>query len=571
MLRQAPVPMLMVDWELKVVEGNEAFWRCVDASEPAPFGTLLGDAIPQELSVIFQEGLLRARESGEPTSVEGVRLYSQGEEQRILDLHITPAQMGDRRVLIVAASTVPDTGLRLAELTLLHDMARVLRQETELERVLFTTLTCATASGGMAFNRAFVLLVDPAREWLEGRMAIGPGSAEEAHRIWSEISAQPRTLEDFAAAYDLWARAAERPLQDLASRMHFSMEQDGERVPVLAALQRRSVKIDDAQSDPRVSEELRELLGAREFVVAPMTVADESCGVIVADNLYSGRPITYGDIRLLSLFAQHAGMAIESAQAYHAIEARGHELEQAYARLKETQDELVKAEKLAAIGEMAARVAHDFRNPIVTIGGWAEDLVEEPDDPRAVLRASEVIRQEARSLETILSMLVEPLASREVRLEPTDLSQLLRETVTAQEPALRQRGIELSMALSDEVPMISGDRAQLRRAIVNLVDNAAGAMPDGGTLSVRAGRSDSEIWFQLADTGAGMSREVSSQIFNPFFSTQGYGSGLGLAIVWETVNSHGWTIEVDSELGKGTVFTVRVPLGQPEGATAPQS
>lgn len=563
--------MLAVDWDLNVIEGNEAFWRSVDAAEPAASGTPLAGAIPQELSGIFQDGLVRARESGESASVEGVRLYSQGEEQRILDLHIAPAEMGKRRVLIIAASTVPDAGLRVAELTLLHDMARVLRQETELERVLFTTLTCATASGGMAFNRAFVLLVDPAREWLEGRMAIGPGSAEEAHRIWWEISGQPRTLEDFAAAYDLWARAAERPLQDLASRMRFSMESDAEHVPVLSALQRRSVKIDDAESDPRVSQELRELLGAREFVVAPMTVADESCGVIVADNLYSGRPIAHGDIRLLSLFAQHAGMAIESAQTYHAIEARGHELEQAYARLRETQDELVKAEKLAAIGEMAARVAHDFRNPIVTIGGWAEDLVEEPDDLGAVLRASEVIREEARSLETILSMLVEPLASREMHLEPTDLSQLLRETITAQEPALHQRGIELEMALSDDVPTISGDRAQLRRAIVNLVDNAAGAMPDGGTLSVRAGQSDSEVWFQLADTGAGMSEEVASQIFNPFFSTQGYGSGLGLAIVWETVNSHGWTIDVDSELGRGTVFTVRAPFEQPETPASPQS
>lgn len=571
MLAQASVPMLLVDYDLKVMQANDAFWEFMAAAGPAPAGTPVADAIPAELSPTMADALTRARDAGAPILLESVRLQAAGQPECVFDLHIAPADLHGTPALIVTSTLVPDTGRRVAELTLLNDMVRVLRQQTDLERVLFTTLTCATAGYGLAFNRAFVLLVDPSGERLEGRMAVGPASEEEAHRVWASILEHPTTLEDFAAAYDTWSGSADHPLHQLVRRMRFSLKQDAARVPAAAVVQRRTIKIDDAFNDQRVGPELCEALSVPEFVVAPMFVADEATGVIMADNRFSGRQIGHGDLRLLSLFAQHAGIAIESAQAYHAIQARGQELERAYARLKETQEELVRIEKLAAIGEMAARVAHDVRNPIVTIGGWAQDLQEEPEDVATVTRASAIIAEQAMNVERILSMLVQPLASREILPEPTDLNRLVHDTLIMQEPVLSAQNIELRMELAEDLPQVRCDRAQIRRALANLLDNAAGAMPEGGVLSARTGADDKAVWLELADTGVGMVPEVAAQIFDPFFTTRHYGSGLGLAIVWDTITAHGWSIDVHTEPGKGTSFILRAPLQQRRAGAAESS
>ena len=158
-------------------------------------------------------------------------------------------------------------------------------------------------------------------------------------------------------------------------------------------------------------------------------------------------------------------------------------------------------------------------------------------------------------------MLVEPLVSREVQLRRTDLNALIRDSVAAQQPVLAQGDIEVEVDLDDELPPIDADPAQLRRAILNLLDNAANAMPDGGKLSMQTGQDDGQVLVRVMDTGVGMSEDMTSQIFNPFFSTHHYGSGLGLAIVWDIMQSHGWQIDVESELGEGTTFIVRIPLG----------
>ncbi len=553
--------MLIADRDLRLVEANALFWDAIGASEAAEAGVAIERALPEELFEGIKRALDQVLEVGTRAEVQGVRVYTAAQPHRVLDLRCGPATMGGERVIILLADAVPDTGRRVAELTLLHDMIRVLRQETKIERVLFATLTCATAgSGGLGFNRAWMLLTDPAGEGLEGRMALGPCSAAEAHRIWAEVSSQPRTLEDFTAAYDRWAESDDRPLQDVVSRMRFSLAADADELPALAALQRRPIKVDDAEHDERVSDELRQLIGASEFVVVPMLVSDQACGVIMADNLYSGAPITHGHIRLLALFAQHAGIAIENAQAYHEIEARERELSRAYATLKRTHDELVRAKQLAALGEMSARVAHDLRNPLVTIGGWARALTEEPDDPHAVRRVAAIIAEETSDLEQILSVLLEPLAGRRPEMRATDLGRLISDALAAQQNELAERKVRLELDLAPDLPQIRGDPSQLRRCLLNLVDNALNAMPEGGTLTVAASARDRHVSLRIADTGVGMPQEITPRIFDAFFTTGPSGSGLGLAVVWNIAQSHGCTIEVDSTPGEGTSFTILFPL-----------
>lgn len=556
---QVPVAMLLADPELRIIDGNRTFWDHVCDCEEPPAGTPLADVLPAELYKAIESAATRAEANEGPIGVHGVRLYSSVQPQRVVDISVSRIADDVREIVMIAASTVPDTGRRVAELTLLNDMVRVLRRETEMDRVFFATLTCATAgTGGIGFNRAWLLIVDASGEWLEGRMALGPASEEEAHRIWSEMAAQPRTLDEFTAAYDRWAEQPNK-LQELVRSMRFSMTEDADRLPVLAAVQRRSIKVENAAEDDRVGEELRRILDVNEFVVVPMLVADQPRGVLMADNRYSRQPISDGDVRLLALFAQHAGLAIESAMAWQELQESRRELEKAYTALQQAQHELVRAEQLAAIGEMAARIAHDLRNPLVTIGGWARDLEEDPSDPLVVHRAASIIAREAKNLEETLSLLLEPMAQRQLHLRPIDINALIIDRTLACEGGLSERGIAFNLNLQDGLPRVRGDIAQLRRCLQNLIDNAADAMPHGGTITISTYQDDENVYIRIEDTGVGMSKEATKRIFDTFYTTKHYGSGIGLAVVWDAIRAHGFDIEVESSPGEGTAFIIKIP------------
>lgn len=560
MFERVPVAMLLADRELNVIAGNAAFWGEVCGCGPAEEGTPLRDALPGELWAGVEHALTQVVENEGAVEVPGLRLYSSGQPQRVVDLRVSLASAPSRKMVMIAASTVPDTGRRLAELTLLNDMLRVLRRETELDRVLFAILTCATAgAGGIGFNRAWLFVVSSSGEWLEGRMALGPSCEEEAHEIWSRVAAEPHSLDDFTAAYERWAAREHQPLQEAVRAMRFPMAEETDQLPVSAVLQRRAIRVGHASEDERVPDELRQLLDVEEFLVVPMVVSDQPRGVLMADNRYSRESISDADVRLLTLFAQHAGLAVESALALEEIQQGRAELEEAYTTLQKTQGELVRAEQLAAIGEMAARMAHDLRNPLVTIGGWARDLKEDPSDPEIVHHAAGIIAEEAGRLEEELSMLLEPLAQRKLRLLPVDLNSLLVDRAMTGEAGLRERGIALRLHLADDLPKIRADIAQMRRCVQNLIDNAADAMPDGGAIDITTGQDEINIWLRIEDTGVGMSKEATERIFDAFYTTKHYGSGIGLAVVWDTIKLHGFEIEVESAQGEGTAFIVSIP------------
>ncbi|MGQ9731591.1 MAG: ATP-binding protein [Candidatus Zipacnadales bacterium] len=561
MFHRVPMAWLVVDRQLRVIDGNQLFWKEIAWTDPAPVGTPLAEALPNDLWAGLETATKQALNSWETVAVPGLRVFSSEQPYRVVDLAVVPATTRDGDVLLIASSAVGDAGRRVEELGLLHDMVRVLRQEKEIDRVLFTILTCATAgSGGLGFNRAWVLLCDESANWLEGQMALGPASGEDARRIWTALNEQPRTLDEFVAAYDRWVGIVPNPLQETVKQLRFSMTEDTHLLPVLAAYQRRAIHVIDAETDERVDDRLRNAIGARELVVVPMLVRNRPYGVIMADNLYSGAPITEGHVRLLSLFGQHAGMAIEDALNHRKMEQDQRALEQAYVDLQQAQDEVLRTGKLAALGEMSARIAHDLRNPLVTLGGWAQVVREDPTDVETVRTAASIIAEEAANLERMLSMLLEPFAARNVQPQPTDLGQFVQDIVLTYENQARERGIVINQQYDNNLPPIAVDHNHFRRCLMNLIDNAVGAMPHGGILTLATRRLAEEAQVIVSDTGIGMTEEQRSRIFDAFYTTGHYGAGLGLAIVWDIVQAHGFAIEVESEPGIGSTFIIRIPL-----------
>jgi signal transduction histidine kinase len=234
--------------------------------------------------------------------------------------------------------------------------------------------------------------------------------------------------------------------------------------------------------------------------------------------------------------------------------------------VEERERELVRSERLAAIGKMAAMITHEVRNPLSSIGLNTELLEEElgddktSDDARQLLRAihREVDRLTAITEEYLaFARLPKPKVAREsVNALATQLAEFVREDLAAKQ-------VVLVLQLATGEPMALVDAAQLRQCLINLVRNATDAViaKGGGRVMLRTKRADARVVIEVEDEGTGIAPDVQARMFDPFFSTKEGGSGLGLALTQQIVKDHGGDLGVASTVGRGTTFTVSVPAG----------
>ncbi|MEO1334058.1 MAG: ATP-binding protein [Myxococcota bacterium] len=270
-------------------------------------------------------------------------------------------------------------------------------------------------------------------------------------------------------------------------------------------------------------------------------------------------PFRDTDLQLLNDLAAHMAISLRNARTFS-------ELERAYRELKDAQELLVRAEKLQALGEMAAGVAHDFNNVLSAILGRAqmlEVMLINPEHLRSVKVIEKAALDGAGTVRRIQAFAKE---KPESPLAPVTLNPIVRESMERAAPlaANPSRAVETVMDLG-EVPQVLGDAVELREALGNLINNALDAMPHGGRLTVRTG-GDGGPWFEVEDTGIGMAPETANRIFDPFFSTKGdQGSGLGLSVTYAIVQRHGGRFEVDSERNRGTRIRVYLEDAQVSG------
>ncbi|MBN1658340.1 MAG: cache domain-containing protein [Anaerolineae bacterium] len=231
------------------------------------------------------------------------------------------------------------------------------------------------------------------------------------------------------------------------------------------------------------------------------------------------------------------------------------------ATLKETQEQLVQKEKLASVGQLAAGVAHEINNPLGSILLYADILHKEaPVDDTQQKEDLEMIIREATRCKTIVNDLLNFSRQNQVMAQETDLNTVLRELVEEARKQDLYQEIEFSTDLAPGLPTIQADPLQIRQVFLNLMNNAAEAMPEGGTLTLcsRHAPADGLVVIDVADTGVGIPPENMKKLFTPFFTTKpiGKGTGLGLAIIYGIVKMHRGQIAVQSEPGKGTRFSV---------------
>ena len=285
--------------------------------------------------------------------------------------------------------------------------------------------------------------------------------------------------------------------------------------------------------------------GLVSLLSVPLLFAGQAIGAL---NVYTGRPYNFSneEIRILSALAELSAIAIEKARLYE--------------RIVDVEEQLRQNEKLSALGLLAAEVAHEIRNPLTVMKllYHSLNLKFAESDPRA--KDNQIIESKIEHLNKIVEQILDFARTTEPKFAPVNLNELVDELGLLVRHKLANQNIRMDRRLQPDLPAVMGDAPQLEQAFLNLILNAAEAMPEGGTLSVRTRVLKSRVLIEFRDTGAGMSEEMQKQAFTAVLSTtKARGTGLGLAIVGRIIETHHGTIQIKSRTGRGTAMIISLP------------
>ena len=322
----------------------------------------------------------------------------------------------------------------------------------------------------------------------------------------------------------------------------------------VVARRKKPLQVANVQTSGRYQNvEVARQEGLVSLLSVPLLFAGQSIGTL---NVYTGRPYNFSneEIKILSALAELSAIAIEKARLYE--------------RIVDVEEQLRQNEKLSALGLLAAEVAHEIRNPLTVMKllYHSLDLKFPAGDPRA--KDTRIIEAKIEHLNKIVEQILDFARTTEPKLAPVNLNELVDELGLLVRHKLANQNVQLVRDLQSDLPLVMGDAPQLEQAFLNLILNAAEAMPEGGTLTIksqemrlpRTSAQPTHVVMEFKDTGKGMSAELQKRAFTAVLSTsKAKGTGLGLAIVGRIIETHRGTIQIKSKIGRGTSMVITLP------------
>ncbi|HLL01915.1 MAG TPA: ATP-binding protein [Myxococcaceae bacterium] len=334
----------------------------------------------------------------------------------------------------------------------------------------------------------------------------------------------------------------------------------GESLAARVARERRPLFIEDlSQADGSYNRELAQRFDEKAVLGLPLTSREELIGVVLVDDTQKPRVFGPALIELAEATCGQLALSIANARLYESLWA-------SYAELAAARAEMVKRERLAALGELSAIIAHEVRNPLGVIFNAVASLrrLLKPQGDAAMLL--DILAEESDGLNRMVSDLLDFARPREPILQPEDLGRVLQEALDAARAQADGEAppITFQLEVAPGLHAVPMDRRLIRQALINMVVNAMHAMPRGGQVRVHAHRESyagrEHVRMDISDQGMGIPSELLHRVFEPFFTTKAQGTGLGLAVVKRILEEHRGEIAVESTSGRGTTFTLRFPL-----------
>ncbi|MDR1577759.1 MAG: GAF domain-containing protein [Deltaproteobacteria bacterium] len=440
----------------------------------------------------------------------------------------------------------------------LHDVSSAMMTTVRYDELLWIINQALTGRQGLGFDKVLILLV---RESNNQKVLCSSS-------YWAPDPRSPQKLAEPLSV------SLSRPSQEEAALMLARGQRMELAIPVTT---------DSTRILTRVIVEKKPLLGfraldtsddldlgdfgLRAYAAVPMLAKGREVGVIAVDRSISGEPLTRECLRDLTMLANQAGLAIENTQIYD-------ELRQANQNLSQVRLKLIDAEKLAAQGEMGSRLAHEIRNPLVSIGGFTQRLLKKIDPSDPLYRYPRVILEEVERLNNVLNNVLNFSRDEKGLVRDFYLEELIKECLKSLKHELNTSNVRIDISHEARLPLVSADDRQVTHVFLNLIYNAIQAMaPKGGIIYIRLynvrENEGRYVACQVTDTGPGVSEEVLSRVFDPFFTTKTQGTGLGLSIVRKIVERYNGHISLANHPpnipNSGACFTVIFPAATSEG------
>jgi signal transduction histidine kinase len=300
------------------------------------------------------------------------------------------------------------------------------------------------------------------------------------------------------------------------------------------------------------------------FLFALMAVLISAGTIMVVNRLFlkplnrirkGAEVIGKGDFRYQVSVASHDEIG-ELAQTFNKMAIQ---LKESFESIQKSQERIIQAEKLSSLGELSARLAHELKNPLTPIKMILEAIMDGSPTPEMTKQDAEVILKEVKKLDAILTQFLSFAKPSRLKLRPMNLGHVIEEVLSLMKTEFDRSGVEVLQEISG-LPEIKGDYEKMTQVLINLLHNSIEAMPEGGKLKIEVQEllenDQRRVLLRVEDSGQGIPEEYQKKVFDPFFTTKEGGTGLGLSVVYSIIKEHHGSIELQSEVGKGTVFVI---------------
>ena len=465
---------------------------------------------------------------------------------------------------IVELSKANEKNMRhMSRLNTLYDMSTILVERSKTEDILFLLLTITTIGDVFAFNRAFAFLYDEGFNVFRGRMCIAPKDGEEAAYIWNDM----KNIDKYALREKIMLSFNMNSIKaswDLNQQFINTVIPNNENCELFFEVfnTHDTINITNIDEDNRV-EQLRQytdLFGNYPFAIIPIMNATRCIGMILVDNPFNNKPIPNDDLDYLKMFGRQAAVALGYSSLYNELEKNNN-------ALKTAQKTLLDMKSLAIIGEMSSSMAHNLRNFIVPIAGFANRLVRVSNDEN-IKKYAQIIADEVENLENYIRKNLSFAKSINLETEKIKIEDIIKYITIISKEYIKKSNKDIKFYAHNfsKKDIVYWDYDRMNEVIFNLVVNAIDAISDEkyAIISVLFSSNlynDSMIDIIVENTNSYITDEVMENIFKPFFTTKSHGVGIGLAISKRIVEAHGGSMNVKSinTPFETTSFTITVP------------
>ncbi|NOY12339.1 MAG: GAF domain-containing protein [Deltaproteobacteria bacterium] len=439
---------------------------------------------------------------------------------------------------------------RLQDLSLLYRITQLLHSTLAPNELLHLILSLLVSPDGGGFHRAMLFMVNPRGGTMQGILGVD----RESVRWLLPEGLPPINSPALPISEEVRRAQHETAFSHEVMQQRLDIESSDSCLAKVVREQ-QALLISKEQIEKELYPHCRRLQAGAHACV-PLLSRGRTLCVLVVDNADSGEEIDAERLRFLEMFAGQAGIALDNAQLLQRVES-------AHRNLREAQEQLLQKEKLATIGEMSASIAHELKNPLVSVGGFARRLTRSLDKQNPGYKYAEIIQQETERLEKMLDDILSFSKQRLLCIREYRLEEVMERVLALEEEKLQQAGIRLELELEKDLPLMQGDAEQLEQVFINLITNARQAMQTGGVLQISAQhshlRGEPAVRVEIGDTGGGIPPKLMRNIFNPFFTTKEEGTGLGLPISHRIIEHHQAEIAAINT-ATGACFKITLPV-----------